>query len=201
MVGLENPGDYTGHALRRTAATVMADKGASGQTLRHKLNQRSEKAVNEYLSSSKAVQRSNAMMLSGFEEKTKEISSSQTTPIASLSNEASEESFKEDNASESDVEVISPPKSPIATLLNESFEEPSKKENTKKNFSESDVEVITPLKSPIATLSNEGFKEPSKVENTKKNSESDVREKKGFFNQSGNFTFGANCTISFNYQK
>ena len=68
-MGLENPEDYTGHALRRTAATIMADKGASGQTLRHKLNQRSEKAVNEYLSSSKAVQRNNAMLLSGFEEK------------------------------------------------------------------------------------------------------------------------------------
>ena len=54
--------------MRRTAATKLANAGASGQQLRHKLNQKSESAVNEYLSSSKAVQHTNAMMLAGFEE-------------------------------------------------------------------------------------------------------------------------------------
>ena len=39
--------------------------------MRHKLNQKSEKAVNEYLSSSKAVQHTNAMMLSGYDEEKK----------------------------------------------------------------------------------------------------------------------------------
>jgi hypothetical protein len=28
FLGLENPGSYTGHALRVTSATVMADEGA-----------------------------------------------------------------------------------------------------------------------------------------------------------------------------
>jgi hypothetical protein len=68
MLELDNPETYTGHCMRRTAATRLANSGASGQQLRHKLNHRSEKACNEYLHSSKAVQHTNAMMLSGYEE-------------------------------------------------------------------------------------------------------------------------------------
>ena len=60
--------NFSGHSFRRTAATIMADGGASGQTLRNKLNHVSEKSVNEYISSSKAVQKSNANLLSGHKK-------------------------------------------------------------------------------------------------------------------------------------
>ena len=65
---MEDPHLFTGHSLRRTSATVLADRGASGTTIRNKLNQRSEQAVNEYISSSKSVQKTNADMLAGYQE-------------------------------------------------------------------------------------------------------------------------------------
>ena len=49
--------------MRRTAATNLADSGASGQALRNKLNHRSEATVAEYITSSKRVQATNAGML------------------------------------------------------------------------------------------------------------------------------------------
>jgi integrase len=55
--------EFKGHSLRRTAATILADQGASGQTLRNKLNHSSEKTVSEYISSSKKVQATNASLL------------------------------------------------------------------------------------------------------------------------------------------
>ena len=66
-MGLEDPHLFTGHSLRRTSATVLADRGASGTTIRNKLNQKSEQAVNEYISSSKSVQKTNAAMLAGYQ--------------------------------------------------------------------------------------------------------------------------------------
>ena len=51
----------------------MANEGASGQQLRAKLGQKSEKAVNEYLHSSKATQSNNANMLAGFTKKETEV--------------------------------------------------------------------------------------------------------------------------------
>lgn len=65
---MEDPHLFTGHSLRRTSATVLADRGASGTTIRNKLNQKSEQAVNEYISSSKSVQKTNAAMLAGYQE-------------------------------------------------------------------------------------------------------------------------------------
>ena len=55
--------EFKGHSLRRTAAIILADQGASGQTLRNKLNHSSEKTVSEYISSSKKVQSTNASLL------------------------------------------------------------------------------------------------------------------------------------------
>ena len=105
MLGLEDPDSYTGHAMRRTAATILANKGASGQQLRHKLNHRSEKTVNQYLSSSKAVQKTNAMMLAGFQKKKEtdgpQISASEAPKkevqkeTVSVQNKASEAPTKE----------------------------------------------------------------------------------------------------------
>ena len=46
----------------------MADSGAAGQQLRHKLNQKSESAVKEYITSSKKTQSTNAAFLACFEE-------------------------------------------------------------------------------------------------------------------------------------
>ena len=112
----------------------MADKGASGQTLRHKLNQRSEKAVNEYLSSSKAVQRSNAMLLSGFEESKTETNSSPS--IAPLINEGSENSIAP--------LLNEPAQNSIAPLLHEAPEKCSNedKKEVKKKCSGSDPNNI-----------------------------------------------------------
>ena len=73
-MGLEDPHLFTGHSLRRTSATVLADRGASSTTLRHKLNQKSETAVNEYISSSKSVQKTNAAMLAGYQDPRPEVS-------------------------------------------------------------------------------------------------------------------------------
>ena len=67
-MGLEDPHLFTGHSLRRTSATILADRGASGTTIRNKLNQKSEQAVNEYISSSKSVQKTNAHMLAGYQD-------------------------------------------------------------------------------------------------------------------------------------
>ena len=77
----------------------MADKGTSCQTLRHKLNQRSEKAVNEYLSSSKAVQTNNAILLSGSEERneTSEEISKATVQCLNDKNETFEETKQDSN--------------------------------------------------------------------------------------------------------
>ena len=51
----------------------MGNEGASGQQLRAKLGQKSEKAVNEYIHSSKATQSNNAQMLAGFTKKESEV--------------------------------------------------------------------------------------------------------------------------------
>ena len=55
--------EFKGHSLRRTAASILADQGASGQMLRNKLNHSSEKTVMEYITSSKTVQATNAALL------------------------------------------------------------------------------------------------------------------------------------------
>ena len=67
-MGLDDVDQFSGHSFRRTAATIMADRGASGQAIRHKLNHKSEKSCNEYITSSKSVQKSNAKLLSGHKE-------------------------------------------------------------------------------------------------------------------------------------
>ena len=132
MLGLEKPEEYTGHCLRRTGATILADKGASGQALRHKLNQRSEKAVNEYISSSKAVQRRNAMMLSGFEE----------TPVNSLPKEASENSIASliepsNEVSENDIApLIEPTTSSVSNKPSKEIVKSSVSEDPMKNINE-----------------------------------------------------------------
>ena len=54
---------YSLLSFRRTAATILADSGASGQTLRNKLNHNTEATIREYITSSKRVQASNAGML------------------------------------------------------------------------------------------------------------------------------------------
>ena len=58
--------EFKGHSFRRTAATLLADNGASRQTLRNKLNHNSENTVNEYITSSKKVQATNAGMLANL---------------------------------------------------------------------------------------------------------------------------------------
>ena len=54
---------YKGHSFRRTAATLMADQGYTGQQIRDKLNLISGRSVNEYISSSKSVQNSTDNLL------------------------------------------------------------------------------------------------------------------------------------------
>ena len=42
ICGFDHPEQFTGHSFRRTATTIMADSGATGQQLRNKLNHKSE---------------------------------------------------------------------------------------------------------------------------------------------------------------
>ena len=60
---LENPELYTGHSLRRTCATHLADAGAPVPMMKHKFNWNSEKMTNEYISSSKKNQSTVAGLL------------------------------------------------------------------------------------------------------------------------------------------
>ena len=45
ICGYPNPERFTGHSLRRTSITIMADRGASGAQLRNKANHASEKGT------------------------------------------------------------------------------------------------------------------------------------------------------------
>ena len=95
-MGLEDPHLFTGHSLRRTSATILADRGASGTTIRNKLNQKSEQAVNEYISSSKSVQKTNAHMLAGYQktqEPRQEVSMNLPTDLAKFSFENCQVNF------------------------------------------------------------------------------------------------------------
>ena len=172
MLGLENPGEYTGHTLRRTAATIMADKGASGQTLRHKLNQRSEKAVNEYLSSSKAVQKSNALMLSGFEEDT---SNNSIAPLLQHSNDSIAPLSHQSNSTATVGKFLT-----LKIFFNEAI------------YSWSDFYIIG---SGTSTM-NKTFVEPAKQNETKeKSSVSDpMKEALSLFNRFGGVSF-TGCTV------
>ena len=60
---LEDPELYTGHSVRRTTATHLADAGAPVPMMKHKFNWGSEKMTNEYVSSSKKNQSTVAEML------------------------------------------------------------------------------------------------------------------------------------------
>ena len=62
--------EFKGHSMRRTSATILADSGLSGQALRNKLNHNSESTVNEYISSSKRVQATNAGLLANLTDST-----------------------------------------------------------------------------------------------------------------------------------
>ena len=60
---LEDAHLYTGHSIRRTTATHLADAGAPAPMMKHKFNWKSEKMTNEYVSSSKKNQGTIAGML------------------------------------------------------------------------------------------------------------------------------------------
>jgi integrase len=62
---LENPNMYTGHALRVTSATVLADEGANSLALKRHGRWKSEAVAEEYLRESKHVRCEAASMLSG----------------------------------------------------------------------------------------------------------------------------------------
>jgi integrase len=65
FLGLENPHLYTGHSLRVTSATVLADQGANSLALKRHGRWKSEAVAEEYLRSSKQVRNDTAALLSG----------------------------------------------------------------------------------------------------------------------------------------
>ena len=62
---LEQPERYTGHSFRRTAATVLAENGATEQNMKLKFDWKDGKMTKEYMTTSKKFQREMATMLQG----------------------------------------------------------------------------------------------------------------------------------------
>ena len=62
---LEQPERYTGHSFHRTAATVMAENGATEQNMKLKFDWKDGKMTKEYMTTSKKFQREMATMLQG----------------------------------------------------------------------------------------------------------------------------------------
>ena len=54
---LEQPERYTGHSFRRTAATVLAENGATEQNMKLKFDWKDGKMTKEYMTTSKKFQR------------------------------------------------------------------------------------------------------------------------------------------------
>jgi hypothetical protein len=49
FLGLQDSGDYTGHSFRRSAATSMADQGASNQELKRKFGWNNGNTADEFV--------------------------------------------------------------------------------------------------------------------------------------------------------
>ena len=62
---LDQPERYTGHSFRRTAATHMAENGATEQNMKLKFDWKDGKMTKEYMTTSKRFQREMATMLQG----------------------------------------------------------------------------------------------------------------------------------------
>lgn len=65
-IGLDNAHLYTGHALRVTSATVLADNGANSLTLKRHGRWKSNAVAEEYMRDSKHTRNETAALLSGF---------------------------------------------------------------------------------------------------------------------------------------
>jgi integrase len=65
FLNLENPKSYTGHSLRVTSATVLADEGANSLALKRHGRWTSESVAEEYVRNSKHIRKETAAMLSG----------------------------------------------------------------------------------------------------------------------------------------
>jgi len=65
FLGLDNAYSYTGHALRVTSATVLADQGANSLALKRHGRWKSDAVAEEYLRGSKQVRNETAALLSG----------------------------------------------------------------------------------------------------------------------------------------
>jgi hypothetical protein len=64
-IGLTNPKEYTGHALRVTSATILADAGVSMTNLKRHGGWKSDTVVEGYLRESKKLKSDNAALISG----------------------------------------------------------------------------------------------------------------------------------------
>jgi integrase len=65
FLNLENPKKYTGHSMRVSSATVLADNGANTLTLKRHGRWASESVAEEYVRQSKAARNDVASLLSG----------------------------------------------------------------------------------------------------------------------------------------
>jgi integrase len=68
FIGLQNPEAYTGHALRVSSATALADEGATSLTLKRHGRWKSDSVAEGYLRESKAVRIETASLLAGKNE-------------------------------------------------------------------------------------------------------------------------------------
>ena len=65
FLNLKNPNFFTGHALRVTSATVLADEGANSLSLKRHGRWKSDAVAEEYLRESKQVRKETANLLAG----------------------------------------------------------------------------------------------------------------------------------------
>ena len=65
FLGLENPTAYTGHSLRVTSATVLADEGANNLALKRHGRWTSDSIAEEYVRNSKHNRLETATLLAG----------------------------------------------------------------------------------------------------------------------------------------
>lgn len=84
FLGFENPSTYTGHSLRVTSATILADEGASCITLKRHGRWSSDSVAEGYLRDSKQARNETASLLSGSASANLPTSSGKQTSVPTI---------------------------------------------------------------------------------------------------------------------
>ena len=77
---LPNPSSYTGHAMRRTAANVMAEAGVSSAVLKKHFNWRSENTSLKYIDNTTANTAAKLQIYKLMKKKEKESEKNEDIP-------------------------------------------------------------------------------------------------------------------------